>query len=183
MTRVPKPKPVLGEGDMQAWAEVTQSAKPLKSRPSAPPMPRVRAMVAEPSFDSPPAMKGNARPAFNATLDATWDRKIKTGEVQPEMSIDLHGHSQKQAFEKLKRGIAKAASRHARLVLVITGKGDPDPETWPAPDPRRGMLRQAFPSWLEAPDVAPYIASVRQAHVRHGGAGAWYVVLKRVRAD
>jgi DNA-nicking Smr family endonuclease len=183
MTRAPKPKPVLTADAEQAWAEATKNAQPLKARPSAPPLPRVRAVVAEAAFDSGPPLKGNARPAFNATLDATWDRKIKTGEVQPDMIIDLHGHSQKQAFEMLKRGVARAAARRARLVLVITGKGDPDPETWPAPDPRRGMLRQAFPNWLEAPDVAPYIASVRQSHLRHGGAGAWYVVLKRVRHD
>jgi DNA-nicking Smr family endonuclease len=181
MPRPPKPTPVLGQSDATAWADATKGAKPLTARPTAPPLPRVRAVVAEPGFDSVPAVRGSQRLAFNATLDATWDRKLRTGEVQPDMIIDLHGHSQKQAFDLLQRGLVKAHRRRARLVLVITGKGDPDPATWPAPDPRRGMLRQAFPNWLETPDIAAYITSVRQAHKRHGGAGAWYVVLKRLR--
>jgi DNA-nicking Smr family endonuclease len=181
MSRSPKPVPVLDAADAQAWAAETKSARPLKNRPPAAPLPRVRAHVIAPT--SLPDIRGHARTGspLNATLDATWDRKIRTGEVLPDMIIDLHGHSQMHAFRKLQQDIRKAAARRARLVLVITGKGDPDPETWPAPDPRRGMLRQAFPAWLEASDIAPYITSVRQAHKRHGGAGAWYVVLKRVR--
>lgn len=181
MTRPPKPLPVLTKHDADTWAEATKTARPLKNRPAPNPLPRVRAVVVP--HDSAPFYSGkaNARTPLNATLDATWDRKIRTGEVAPDMIIDLHGHSQTQAFQKLQRGLAKAASRHARLVLVITGKGDPDPQTWPAPDPRRGMLRQAFPAWLETPDIAPLISSVRPAHKRHGGAGAWYVILKRVR--
>jgi DNA-nicking Smr family endonuclease len=181
MTRAPKPSPVLSDADAKVWAEVTKVARPLKNRAPAAPLPRVRAIVAESNNLPDPAFKATARVAMNATLDATWDRKIRTGEVLPEMIIDLHGSSQAQAFQKLQRGLAKAASRRARLVLIITGKGDPDPETWPAPDPRRGMLRQAFPAWLETPEVARYVSSVRQAHNRHGGAGAWYVILKRVR--
>jgi DNA-nicking Smr family endonuclease len=181
MSRAPKPQPVLPAADAQIWADAVKTAKPLKNRPAPSPLPRVRAVVSHSDLLPSLPSQRTSRPAFNATLDATWDRKIRTGEVLPDMIIDLHGHSQMQAFQKLQRGITKAVSRRARLVLVITGKGDPDPETWPAPDPRRGMLRQAFPAWLESSDIAPYVASVRQAHKRHGGAGAWYVVLKRLR--
>ncbi len=181
MTRPPKPAPVISGDDALHWAEAVKAARPLKNRGTPAPLPRVRAVVV-PS-DILPAFSGkaNARSPMNATLDATWDRKIRTGEVLPDMILDLHGHSQAQAFQKLQRGLLKAAARRARLVLVITGKGDPDPETWPAPDPRRGMLRQAFPGWLETAEIAPHISSVRPAHARHGGAGAWYVILKRAR--
>ncbi len=181
MIRPLKPIPMLSEPDAQVWAEATKAARPLKNRARAAPLPRVQAIVVPgeilPTFSG----KANARSPMNATLDATWDRKIRTGEVAPDMIIDLHGHSQAQAFQKLQRGLLKAATRRARLVLVITGKGDPDPATWPAPDPRRGMLRQAFPGWLDAAEIAPHISSVRPAHARHGGAGAWYVILKRPR--
>jgi DNA-nicking Smr family endonuclease len=181
MSRAPKPQPVLPEADAQIWADAVKTAKPLKNRPPAAPLPRVRAHVVAPVELTEFKGRGRTGSPLNATLDATWDRKIRTGEVLPDMIIDLHGHSQMHAFQKLRHGISKAAARRARLVLVITGKGDPDPETWPAPDPRRGMLRQAFPAWLESSDIAPCVTSVRQAHKRHGGGGAWYVVLKRVR--
>jgi DNA-nicking Smr family endonuclease len=179
MSRVPKPE--LAGPDRLAWADATRTTTPLKARPTAQPLPRIRPFVGQPEPDPAPRARSNRRPALGATLDATWDRKIRTGQVSPELVIDLHGHSQKAAFDKLARGLARAVSRRARLVLVITGKGDPDPEVWPAPDPRRGLLRQAFPLWLESADIAPFVSSVRQAHPRHGGAGAWYVIPTRIR--
>ena len=44
-----------------------------------------------------------------------------------------------------------------------------------------GVLRSQLPHWLEAPSLRPYIAALRPAHPRHGGGGAWYVILRRGR--
>ncbi|WP_425459704.1 Smr/MutS family protein [Hankyongella ginsenosidimutans] len=44
-----------------------------------------------------------------------------------------------------------------------------------------GILRAALPQWLETPALRPFVAALRPAHPRHGGAGAWYVILRRVR--
>jgi len=43
----------------------------------------------------------------------------------------------------------------------------------------RGVLRAMVPRWLEEPDLAGFVADVRSAHRRHGGAGALYVYLRK----
>jgi DNA-nicking Smr family endonuclease len=89
--------------------------------------------------------------------------------------------SREHAFAQLERHMQRAYARHARLVLVITGKGKTGANAFPTP--LNGLLRTALPGWLETPALRPFIAAVRPAHPRHGGAGAFYVVLRRQRGS
>jgi DNA-nicking Smr family endonuclease len=41
------------------------------------------------------------------------------------------------------------------------------------------VLKQMVPRWLNEPELSALIASVRPAHVRHGGDGALYVYLRK----
>jgi DNA-nicking Smr family endonuclease len=113
---------------------------------------------------------------IGTTLDAAWDRRLARGHVEPDFTVDLHGHSLNAAYWLLDESLARAAARGARLVLLITGKpprGEP-PAT-------RGKIRAAVGDWLAASPHAGNIAAVRAAHPRHGGAGALYIVLRRRR--
>ena len=67
----------------------------------------------------------------------------------------------------------------ARLVLLITGKSRPTD----AADrgSKRGAIRAKVLDWLAAGPHGSDIAAVRNAHRRHGGEGALYLVLKRRR--
>ena len=47
--------------------------------------------------------------------------------------------------------------------------------------PRAAVVRAAVGDWLAASPHASHIAAVRNAHPRHGGAGAIYLILKRGR--
>jgi DNA-nicking Smr family endonuclease len=67
----------------------------------------------------------------------------------------------------------------ARVVLVITGR--PRPAEAADRGSRRGAIRAKLLDWLAAGPHASSIAAVRAAHRRHGGAGAVYVVLRRLR--
>lgn len=113
------------------------------------------------------------------TLDATWDRHLSKGEVTPDFTLDLHGHSLDAAWGRLEHGLTLAQQQGARLVLVITGRSRPVE----AADRgrQRGAIRAKLMDWLVSGSHASKIAAVRGAHPRHGGAGAVYVVLKRVR--
>jgi DNA-nicking Smr family endonuclease len=65
-------------------------------------------------------------------------------------------------------------------VLVITGKGaEPDARRTYYDEDARGVLRQAVPHWLAAPDLAPLIVSYAEAPRRLGGEGALYVRLRK----
>jgi hypothetical protein len=45
---------------------------------------------------------------------------------------------------------------------------------------QRGVLRTMLPIWLASSELAPLIAGWDVSHQSHGGAGAYYVRLKRL---
>lgn len=110
---------------------------------------------------------------------ATQDR-LRRGLVEPDARIDLHGMTQGAAHRALFTWLAAAHSRGFRLVLVITGKGNPkNDENAPWMMSADGVLKQMVPRWLNEPGLAGLIASAQPAHVKHGGDGALYVYLRK----
>ncbi len=124
-------------------------------------------------------------PALDAaTLDGNWDRRLLRGTVQPERTIDLHGYGLDEAYPVLMRAIVRARGDGVRVILLITGRAGPaahkghNPRL---PPTSRGVIRASVLDWLAASDVGASIAAMRPAHPRHGGAGAFYVILKADR--
>lgn len=106
--------------------------------------------------------------------------KLKRGKLKPEGRIDLHGKTLAQAHPALNRFVLGAHAQGKRLVLVITGKGKDRDSGGPIPE-RLGVLRHQVPHWLTTPPLSSVVLQVTPAHLRHGGAGAYYVYLKRSR--
>ena len=110
---------------------------------------------------------------------ATQDR-LKRGLMEPDARIDLHGMTQLAAHRTLFAWMTTAHQRGLRLVLVVTGKGNPrkdEDATWMMSP--HGVLKQMVPRWLKEPELAAMIAAVQPAHTRHGGDGALYVYLRK----
>ena len=76
--------------------------------------------------------------------------------------------------------VTSAGQGDKRLVLVITGKGKSRDDGGPIPT-RFGVLRHQVPQWLRLAPLARAVLQVSEAHLRHGGQGAYYVYLKRRR--
>jgi DNA-nicking Smr family endonuclease len=112
-------------------------------------------------------------------LDGSWEKKLARGLVQPDFTLDLHGHSLDAAHARLDQGLSQAIAMGARAVLVITGR--PRPGDAADRGSRRGAIRAKLVDWLAHGSHASRIAAVRPAHRRHGGVGAVYVVLRRPR--
>ena len=112
------------------------------------------------------------------------DRKafdqLKRGKLRPEGKLDLHGMTLERAHPALTRFILNAQSQGKRLVLVVTGKGKQRDDGGPIPV-RFGVLRHQVPQWLSMPPLSPAVLQVTQAHLRHGGGGAYYVYLRKLR--
>jgi DNA-nicking Smr family endonuclease len=111
------------------------------------------------------------------TLDGSWDRRLGRGLVPPDAIVDLHGHNLATAYALLDERLERAIAGGARLLLLITGK----PPVEGRRPVGRGAIRSAVGDWLHASRHAAAIAAVRNAHPRHGGAGALYIVLRRKR--
>jgi DNA-nicking Smr family endonuclease len=184
----------LSTGEQAAWAHLASSVKPLpgKKRPDAPAVPK--APVPVPSKPAPPAKLPKPipkpRPPAIRTpppappapppapgLDSHWDRRMKAGRLEPDLTLDLHGHTLDTAYDRVMTALDQARMMGARVVLVVAGRERPvDPADRMA---RRGAIRAKLLDWLAASRHADAITAVRRAHVRHGGEGALYLILKR----
>ncbi|NNC38271.1 MAG: DNA mismatch repair protein MutS [Acidimicrobiales bacterium] len=160
-----KPKRPLSEEDLQIWQKVARTVQPLDQagrqpvRPSTPPHVHIS-----------PAPKPIRR-IPKGELALNGDKLVRRGRVEINQKIDLHDLTRDQAFPALLRRLTRAHAAGARCVLVVTGKG-PNLE---------GVLRKSLPGWLMDPHIRPIVASFAEAHIKHGGSGAFYVFLKRKR--
>jgi len=111
-------------------------------------------------------------------MDAKTHGKMTRGKLAPEARIDLHGLTLAEAHPELIRFILSASGAGLRLVLVITGKGKRGDDHGPIPQ-RMGALRHQVPQWLRQPPLGPAVLQVTEAHLKHGGSGAYYVYLRR----
>ncbi|MCV6825622.1 MULTISPECIES: Smr/MutS family protein [Halocynthiibacter] len=106
--------------------------------------------------------------------------KMKRGRIIPEGKLDLHGKTMAQAHPALNRFILDAYADGKRLVLVVTGKGKHRDEPGPIPVPF-GVLKHQVPQWLMMAPLRSAVLQVSEAHLKHGGSGAYYVYLRRHR--
>jgi DNA-nicking Smr family endonuclease len=169
----------LSPEEAALWAKVTATIRPLSREasdapdlPSAPVPGRAKGRVPE---LRPPMPLARAKvPHHSATLDGGWDRRLRSGNIEPDRTLDLHGHSLDRAWEAIDRGLERAIASGDRVLLLITGherKGEPPLE--------RGRIRAAVHDWLAVSRHAPRIAAVRGAHRRHGGGGSLYIILRK----
>jgi DNA-nicking Smr family endonuclease len=110
----------------------------------------------------------------DATLDGGWDRRLSSGRIQPDRTLDLHGHSLAKAWDAIDRALEQAITSNDRVLLLVTGherNGEPPLE--------RGRIRAAVHDWLAVSRHADRIAAVRGAHRRHGGGGSLYIILRK----
>jgi len=173
----------LSPEDSAVWGFVARTVRPYPGRvvPSKP---------QGASLPSPPSTIGAAnqtpvaqqkKPKLTPALlaNAGNHRRVRRGALDIDGRIDLHGMTQAIAKPTLASFLRRLSANHGRCALVITGKGRPDAivDDYYAPPP--GVLRRSFPEWLNDPALAPLIAGWAPAHPKHGGTGAFYVLLKR----
>lgn len=163
VTPIPKrvERPDEDEADEPA-APPTQAGKPRKAAAPAKPAPR-----REPS---PPPLP-RLDPAAPAGLDKRTARRLRRGQLPVEARLDLHGKTEAQAHEALRRFIGESRMAGRRCVQVITGKGS-------VASGEGGVLRRMVPRWLNEPALRRHIVAIANPPESGGGAGALNVLLK-----
>ncbi len=124
--------------------------------------------------------------ALRRPADRSSDRRLRRGKIEVEARLDLHGLTASAARRELLAFLTRARARGFGAVLVITGKGagarardDSRFQPWSMDArPLPGVLRRAFTDWMAEPDFAPLCAGYSPAHARHGGSGAFYVIVR-----
>lgn len=178
---------VLDAEDAALWAHVAAQARPLHRRTIEKAKPKITetkkpaakstaAFVPLTSLAAP-KMSVPQTPSPTIRLARTDERKIKRGTVEVGGRIDLHGMTRDEAHRAVRRFLFAMADDGARMVLVITGKGRS--KEFGRHESNDGVLRGEFPRWLSEGSLARIVLAWRPAAPRHGGDGAFYVLLRR----
>lgn len=181
--------------DFHLWTAVSSTVEPLRRKglmklgtgtlpvPNAEPAPNVKAPPKRigpgkpflPPYQPPKSLA----PVPDKAVDPAIHKKVRRGRIEIEGRIDLHGMTQAEAREALRRYVGICAARGDRTILVITGKGAKTDNDYIAAMTERGILRTMLPIWLSEPGLAHLISGWSLAARGHGGEGAWYVRLRR----
>ncbi len=173
------------------WAHVTRSVNPLRGRvrpPESVPAPRAELPAMPLSSDpvpssvpkSSPNSPAKPRPPPLAPIERKLRQRVARGQRAIDATIDLHGMRQAEAHGALLSFIHRAHRQGAAMVLVVTGKGERDMAAI-ASDRERGVLRRLVPHWLSDPSIRRCVLGFEEAPLGHGGSGALYVRIRRLR--
>ena len=192
----------LSDEDKALWKKVSETAEPLHPpgvRPKPPserplPMPKsvkvehskiasfqlgAKSKVSDIGHDLMPSISERVGDQ-PVQMDKKAYGRMTRGKLKPEARIDLHGMTLEQAHPALIGFVMRSFGEGKRLVLVITGKGKTKRDDGPIPV-RRGVLKHQVPQWLQMAPLRSVVLQVREAHLKHGGSGAYYVYLRRTR--
>jgi DNA-nicking Smr family endonuclease len=172
---------------LDLWAHATRDIKPLKQRKPPPvrktgPKPAAKD-IAAPDVPSMATLLAPARPAAKPKhpelapgaapgVDARTAERLRRGDYPVDARLDLHGHTQEEAHRALIAFVEQAWRVQRRCLLVITGKGRGEAV---------GVLKSSLPRWLNEAPLRARILAFATARPRHGGGGAFYILLKRQR--
>jgi DNA-nicking Smr family endonuclease len=168
--------------DVDLFKAAMAGVRPIKGRkaPKPAPAPALRRSGEEQkparSAAVPPARrKEQAGTIVEAPFDRDIDRALARGKRAPEAKLDLHGMTLSAAERAVAEFLARSSEQGLRIVLIVTGKG----LRLEGGRVLGGRIRAEFLGWLDRADNRVRVAGVRAAHARHGGGGAFYVLLRR----
>ncbi len=186
--------------ELELWRHVAQTVRPIKSkRRAAPSKEQASAAAASAHAKSgkpaaPAATVAKPKPSaapkphelthgLSHGIDRRQAARFRKGKLPIEGKIDLHGRTQQDAHDDLLAFLKRAHGAGKRTVLVVTGKGMTKGGMTKGgmTGSKTGILRQAVPRWLNEPAFRSLVLAFDHAEPQHGGEGALYVLLKRVR--
>ncbi|MEQ1790118.1 MAG: Smr/MutS family protein [Rickettsiales bacterium] len=160
ITRHDKPL-IIGSGsedEIEEYIEITQPEYMAKSK-----------NIKSPAIDKPHNFPHKEKKLGDyAGIDKNTAERFRKGDSPIDAAIDLHGMTRENAYNALIAFIGQQMRLESRRLLVITGKGS-------------GILRTSLPDWLSAPNLSGAILAFDVAKPKHGGTGAYYILLKRKR--
>jgi DNA-nicking Smr family endonuclease len=181
--------------DVDLFARAMVGVKPLRGRKAgtrkvASAATAAAAVIPKPKSGGPSKPKQRTLAAFGMTrkpappaelvadprsFDRTVDRALSRGKLSPDATLDLHGMTLATAERAVARFLEQAAAQDWKVALVVTGKG------FRREDGRvvEGRIRAEFVGWLNRSENRERVRGVRPAHLRHGGTGAFYLLLRR----
>ena len=138
----------------------------------------------DPIMSSKPVLKNSKQkkllnlssPKIDVVIEKNKLKRIKSGKINIEGSIDLHGLSLREAEKQLQGFVGESFRRKKRFLLVITGKGR---NSKPNVHGNIQTIKTDINKWLLDDFYHDKIHYVSKALDKHGGGGAYYFFLKQ----
>ncbi len=104
--------------------------------------------------------------------------KKKTSRIK---EIDLHGFNLEQANTKIEKIINDSYQNGTSKIIVVTGKGlHSNVEKDPYVSKDLSILKYSVPEYIKNnPELMKKIIEIKNAEIEDGGAGAFYIFLKK----
>jgi len=118
--------------------------------------------------DSDEFIEGHAR-----GLDPRVVRRLRRGEFAVQAHVDLHGLLKDEAKLELEAFLARSRQLGRRCVLVVHGRGLHSKDQVP-------VLKEALKRWMHTARFSRHVLGFSTARPHDGGAGAIYVLLKKL---
>jgi len=105
-------------------------------------------------------------------LDIKTFQQLKSGSLNKDSHLDLHGMTTDQAQENLLFFIRESYLQGHRCVLIVTGRGKNSPNG-------QSILKREAEIWLTRAPLKQVVLAFCTAQPKDGGAGAIYVLLRK----
>ena len=113
-------------------------------------------------------------PKIDINIEKNKLKRIKSGRINIEGTIDLHGFSLKEAKARLQLFIGESFQRNKRLLLIITGKGR---NSKPNIHGKKQTIKTEINKWVSEDFYRDKVKYISKALDKHGGEGAYYFFL------
>ena len=109
------------------------------------------------------------------------DNKLNTSPNLKIKHIDLHGFTLQEANKTIKKFINDSYDHNVSKIVVVTGKGlHSSVEKDPYVSKDLSILKYSVPDFIENnPDLMKKVIEIKDAAVKDGGSGAFYIFLKK----
>ena len=117
-----------------------------------------------------------SRPKIDIDIEKNKLKRIKSGKISIDGTMDLHGFSLKEAEVRLRHFVGESFKLRKRFLLIITEKGS---NSKPNIHGKTLTIKSEVNNWLSDHFYNDKIQYISKALDRHGGEGAFYFFLKK----
>ena len=109
------------------------------------------------------------------------DNKLNLSPNVKIKHIDLHGFTLQEANKTIEKFINDSYDHNVSKIIVVTGKGlHSSVEKDPYVSKDLSILKYSVPDFIENnPDLMKKVIEIKDAAVKDGGSGAFYIFLKK----
>jgi DNA-nicking Smr family endonuclease len=179
---------VLTEDEL--WAKAVAGVRPVDpggGTAPPPPPPAAEGAVWDPELEAVDALRalisGDAPFDISDTdefiegwvtgIDAGIVAKLRRGEFAVQGYLDLHGMTREEAKGAVDDFLRRARQAGKRCVLLVHGRGTHSRDQLP-------VIKDALRTWLSTHRFGRHVLAFATARPQDGGAGAVYVLLRRL---